>query len=183
MVIRQKCILEKSARLEVYIRKGDALEIKANTDQEYKVRQFISLIRFRYIPNHIHPSEILKQEQVSIQNELLSKLRRSKKVTQEQQGQIFEELSTLSKDFVKPIISELQKGSNDIKTLNMSTPHNLGELLFSFAPRLQVEGGENFSALQHGSGVQSFLTMLVLAIPRFPIFFTFWLASEYCLGN
>jgi AAA ATPase domain len=154
--------LEKFAKLEVFVRKSDTAEIKANADQEYRVRQFLSLIRFRYIPNHIHPSEILKQEQVSIQNELLSKLRRSKKVTQEQQGEIFEELSTLSKDFVKPIISELQKGSNDIKTLDLSTPHDLGELLFSFAPRLQVEGGENFSALQHGSGVQSYLTMLVL---------------------
>ena len=155
-------ILESSARLDVFVRKGDSSEIKANNDQEYRVRQFLSLIRFRYIPNHIHPSEILRQEQVSIQNELLSKLRRSKKVTQEQQGQIFEELSTLSKDFVRPIVSELQRGSNDIKTLDLSTPHNLGELLFSFAPRIQVEGGENFSALMHGSGVQSYLTMLVL---------------------
>lgn len=154
--------IEKGARLEIrYQKGGDDLRL-ANPDDEYHIRQFLSLIRFRYMPNHIHPSEILLKEQNSIQTELLAKLRRSKKVTSEMQESIFNELGLLSKDFIQPIAKEIQTAVKDIENIDLSTPTNMGELLFSFAPRLKVSGGETFKALLHGSGVQSFLTLLIL---------------------
>lgn len=154
--------VEKGAKLKIYYQKGTNDKCTADPDAEYRIRQFLALIRFRYIPNHIHPSEILRKEQNSIQIELLAKLRRSKKVSQEVQKRIFTELGELSKDFVRPIADELQTSVHDIEEIDLSTPTNMGELLFSFSPRLKVSKGETFNALLHGSGVQSLLTLLIL---------------------
>lgn len=154
--------IEKEAKLEIYFSKDRVSMHLANPAEEYRIRQFLALIRFRYVPNHIHPSEILRKEQSSIQTELLAKLRRSKKVTPEVQESIFNELGQLSKDFILPIADEINSAIKDIEGIDLSTPTNMGELLFSFAPRLKVSGGENFKALLHGSGVQSLLTLLIL---------------------
>jgi predicted ATP-dependent endonuclease of OLD family len=154
--------IEKEAKLSVYYRKGSNSFKLAESIEEYHIRQFLSLIRFRYLPNHIHPSEMLRKEQNSIQTELLAKLRRSKKVSLESQEDIFEELGNLSKEFILPVAKVLHGAAPDIEAIDLSTPKDLGELLFSFAPQLKVSGGETFNALLHGSGVQSLLTLLIL---------------------
>jgi predicted ATP-dependent endonuclease of OLD family len=154
---------EREAKLQYFFRKGaDGDFTQANQDNEHTIRQFLSLIRFRYLPNHIHPSEVLRREQSAIQTELLTKLRRSKNVKQDQVSTLFEELQSLSGEFVRPIAQELQSAAEDIEEVGLSTPANLGELLFSFAPRLKVRRGETFNALFHGSGIQSLLTLLIL---------------------
>ncbi|MCL4491430.1 MAG: AAA family ATPase, partial [Nitrospirae bacterium] len=154
--------IEKEAKLSIHFRKGNDDLRLAETDEEYHIRQFLSLVRFRYLPNHIHPSEILLKEQNSIQTELLAKLRRSKRVSAESQSVIFEELGNLSKEFILPVAKVLQGAAPDIEAIDLSMPKDMGELLFSFAPRLKVCGGETFNALLHGSGVQSLLTLLIL---------------------
>lgn len=154
--------IEKEAKLTIYYRKADRTLIAADPEGEYRIRQFLSLVRFRYLPNHIHPSEMLLKEQDSIQTELLAKLRRSKRVSRDSQNVIFEELGKLSKEFILPVAKVLHGVAADIEDVDLSTPKDMGELLFSFAPRLKVSGGETFNALLHGSGVQSLLTLLIL---------------------
>jgi len=82
--------IEKEAKLIIYYKKENGTLELADPDKEHHIRQFLSLIRFRYLPNHIHPSEMLRKEQNSIQTELLAKLRRSRKVSLESQKGIFE---------------------------------------------------------------------------------------------
>lgn len=154
--------IERDAKLKIFYKKNTGELKEASQDEEYRIRQFLALIRFRYVPNHIHPSEILRSEQSSIQIELLAKLRRSKKVPIEQQESLFKELGKLSREFILPISKELHSAALHIETVDLSTPKDMGELLFSFAPRLKVSGGEIFNALLHGSGVQSLLTLLIL---------------------
>lgn len=153
---------EKGAKLKIQYKKDSGEFIDADQDVEYRIRQFLALIRFRYLPNHIHPSEVLRLEQSSIQTELLAKLRRSKKVSQEVQENIFKELGSLSKEFIRPIADEFQSTDIEIESIDLSTPTDMAELLFSFAPRLQVREGESLNALLHGSGAQSLLTILIL---------------------
>ena len=154
---------EREAKLQYSFRKNtDTNFTQATTDNDYTISQFLSLIRFRYLPNHIHPSEVLRREQNAIQTELLTKLRRSKNVRQEEVNSLFRELQSLSSEFVRPIAQELQNAAETIEKVDLSTPSNLGELLFSFAPRLKIHRGETFNALLHGSGIQSLLTLLIL---------------------
>jgi predicted ATP-dependent endonuclease of OLD family len=154
---------ERQAKLQYYFRKDTENDFtQASMDNEHTIHQFLSLIRFRYLPNHIHPSEVLRREQSAIQSELLAKLRRSKNVKREDVATLFEELRSLSSEFVRPIARELQNAAENIEQVDLSTPADLGELLFSFAPRLKVRRGETFNALFHGSGIQSYLTLLIL---------------------
>ena len=154
---------EREAKLQYFFQKDtDRNLTHATPDNEHTISQFLSLIRFRYLPNHIHPSEVLRREQNAIQTELLTKLRRSRNVKQEQVATLFEELQSLCSEFVRPIAQELQNAAETIEKVDLSTPSNLGELLFSFAPRLKIHRGETFNALFHGSGIQSLLTLLIL---------------------
>jgi predicted ATP-dependent endonuclease of OLD family len=154
---------QREAKLQYFFQRGtDTNLTQATPDNEHTISQFLSLIRFRYLPNHIHPSEVLRREQSAIQTELLAKLRRSRNVRQEQVATLFEELQSLSSEFVGPIAKELQNAAETIEKVDLSTPSDLGELLFSFAPRLKINRGETFNALFHGSGIQSLLTLLIL---------------------
>jgi predicted ATP-dependent endonuclease of OLD family len=154
--------VERGAKLEIYYKKDNGSLVLADREAEYRIRQFLALIRFRFLPNHIHPSELLRNEQNSIQTELLAKLKRSRGITPESQKMIFVELERLSKEFIEPIAKILQTAASDIEDIDLSTPTGMGELLFSFAPRMKVTGGETLNALLHGSGVQSLLTFLIL---------------------
>lgn len=152
---------ERGVKVEYY--KGESGDfIPADTQAEVRIRQFLSLIRFRYLPNYIHPSEILRREQSAIQGELLGKLARSKKIKQDQLSGLFIELGTLSSELARPITEDLKKAAEDIEAVDLSTPSKLGQLLFNFGLRLKVSQGETFDALLHGSGIQSFLTFLIL---------------------
>ena len=154
---------EREAKLQYQFRKyTDGNFTQATPENEHTIRQFLSLIRFRYLPNHIHPSEVLRREQSAIQSELLTRLRRSRNVKQEQVATLFNELQFLSSELVRPIARELETAAKNIEQVDLSTPTDLGELLFSFAPRLKVRRGETFNALFHGSGIQSLLTLLIL---------------------
>jgi hypothetical protein len=82
---------------------------------------------------------MLRKEQNSIQTELLAKLRRSRRVSLESQQDIFEELGNLSKEFILPVARVLQGAAPDVEAIDLSTPKDMGELLFSFA-RL-ISGG------------------------------------------
>lgn len=129
---------ERQAKLQYYFRRDTERSFtQATADNEHTMRQFLSLIRFRYLPNHIHPSEVLRREQSAIQSELLAKLRRSRNVKHEDVATFFEELRSLSSEFVRPIARELQNAAENIEQVDLSTPSDLGELLFSFAPRAQ----------------------------------------------
>lgn len=153
----------EEAIVQFHYRKTNAYTLnEASGDDVTKLKQFLALTRFRYIPNHIHPSKILQSEQSQIQRELLTRLRRSKNVGRDQVDTLFKELSALSKEFAMPITEKLRSAAPDIDSLNLSIPSNLGDLLFSFATQLKVREGETFNALLHGSGIQSLLTILIL---------------------
>lgn len=87
---------EREAKLQYHFTKETGRNlVQATLDNEHTIRQFLSLIQFRYLPNHIHPSEVLRREQNAIQTELLTKLRRSKNVRQEQVVTLFRRATIL----------------------------------------------------------------------------------------
>ena len=50
---------------------GPALQ----ADQAGAALRFLQLIRFRYISNHVHPSELLRSENAALQQSLITELR------------------------------------------------------------------------------------------------------------
>jgi hypothetical protein len=105
----------------------------------------------------------LIKEEPELRQALLYRLRRSKTAKSREFEKIFEDIGVIASELIAPVTESLRRGGGQIEDLELATPKDFGELLFSFAPRLKVKGGEKFDALQHGSGVQSFLTYLMLS--------------------
>lgn len=128
-----------------------------------RVQQFLNLIRFRYHPNHIHPSDVLRHEEQQLQAALLFRLNRARDTKPEELSRLFERMGEVAADLLEPISTRLKSATPHLEGVELSMPEELGDLLFSFVPNIKVTGGEQFEALQHGSGVQSYLTYLMLA--------------------
>ena len=79
----------------------------AQPEDEYRIRQFLALIRFRYVPNHIHPSEICLESKVQFKQNYLPNCGDLEKFHLKFRKD-FTELGELSKGFIKPIADELQ---------------------------------------------------------------------------
>ncbi len=144
------------------LQRGDQPFQTALGEESSRIQQFLNLIKFRYQPNHIHPSKVLKSEEPELQRALLSRLKRQKGTKSNEYEAIFGKIGLVASELIKPISTNLSKASGQVEDLELSTPQEFGELLFSFSPRLSVQGGDKFDALQHGSGVQSYLTYLML---------------------
>lgn len=144
-------------------RRGESGFSGIDPDEVSRVHQFLNLIRFRYQPNHIHPSDVLRQEEAELQSALLFRLNRAHDIKAEDVERVFAKMKDVASDLVSPISDHLKQAARQVEELELSTPTEFGDLLFSFVPKLKVAGGEKFDALQHGSGIQSFLTYLMLA--------------------
>jgi AAA15 family ATPase/GTPase len=154
---------EAGQSINTFIQTEGKINRQVEAEDYHKIQQFLNLIKFRYQPNHIHPSEVLEKEEPELRQALLYRLRRSKTAKSKEFDKIFGDIGVIASELIAPVTESLRRGGGQIEDLELATPKDFGELLFSFAPRLKVKGGEKFDALQHGSGVQSFLTYLMLS--------------------
>jgi len=168
---------------KVELKKGNGSFQPVLGDDSSRIQQFLNLIKFRYQPNHIHPSRVLKSEEPELQKALLSRLKRQKASHSDEFARIFESIRSVSSELIRPIGESLRAAASQLEYLELATPQEFGELLFSFSPRLKVQGGDKFDALQHGSGIQSYLTYLMLAFldTRFDLKFGWQQATVWAL--
>jgi len=143
----------------------------ADEDATLRIDQFLSLIHFRYQPNHIHPSEALRREQPAIHRELMKQFRKSRKQrearkangdTVDPEQELLKGISDVASVALRPIVQGLMQHVTDIERVEFTAPESLAEFAFTLLPRMKVKGGATLRALMHGSGVQNFLTLLVL---------------------
>jgi len=153
--------------------------------EEQAITLFLSLIHFRYVSNHIHPSQIILDEQSSIQKRLLSSVNRAKSIPKASQQAVFENLEIISKNIAIPILENLSKCSQEIQDFKIKIPNDLSELLFSFDLLVKTQGYPFFNARFHGSGIQTLLALIVLEFldSRFDLGFgwhqgTIWAIEE-----
>jgi len=135
-----------------------------DADQQRFLSTLLQLIRFRYIPNHVHPTVILTSEQGEIRKELLARLKKRKAYQDYQKtvgGPLFAELANVSRDVVLTITSRLRAGKA-VDRLELQTPSELSELVWEFAMLLRTPSGDSFGSLMHGSGTQAHLMYLLL---------------------
>lgn len=129
------------------------------------IQILLSLIRFRYIPNHVHPSEILAAERDSLRKELMSRLKKRKayqRYQRESGKPLFSELAQVAKDLLHPITAGLVSGSAVVREVQIDTPGEFSELLWEIALSLETPSGDTFGTLLQGSGTQAHLMYLVL---------------------
>jgi hypothetical protein len=136
---------------------GDDL-VEVDPEDVPHVTRLLNSLRFRYIPNHVHPSEILRYEQEAIRKVLLDRLGKKGALTET----AVKALQTGARDLMVPIRDSMAAATGDIGEVELSTPKDWRELAWAFGLRMRATQSEAFGALMHGSGVQSVLAYQIL---------------------
>ncbi|MHB8522842.1 MAG: ATP-dependent nuclease [Limisphaerales bacterium] len=121
-------------------------------DDVVKVTQFLSLISFRYVPNRVVPTEIIRKEQQALRDVLVRRLAKFKKQTDE----VFRGLESTAESLVLTVSDDIKKFAPDIQKVRLATAASLADLAFQFGYKLE-EGGVEMDENEQGSGMQSLL--------------------------
>lgn len=121
-------------------------------DDALKVAQFLALISFRYVPNRVVPTDIIRKEQQALRDVLVRRLAKFKKQSEE----VFNGLKETAESLVVSISDDIKKFAPDINRIRLATASSLADLAFQFGYKLE-EGGAEMDEGEQGSGMQSLL--------------------------
>ncbi|HEV3048170.1 MAG TPA: AAA family ATPase [Solirubrobacteraceae bacterium] len=147
-------------RPEMELRFGPAgEEPKVVADQDRGlVERLVSSVRFRYISNHVHPTDVLRREEENLRRALFRRLGKSPSFTSDQIDKIRE----AAHELMRPVTDELKGSAAQITDIELGTPSEWGELVWLFGLQLNAgQTGTREAALQ-GSGIQSALAYAIL---------------------
>jgi hypothetical protein len=129
--------------------------------------RFLQLIRFRYIPNHIHPTELLRSENPALQEALmiaLKKMRSQKGAgTPAEVDALLRDMGDGAKTLMKPIADALASSPGHIEGVELATPTDWAEVIWSIGIKLRAADVKSLDIGLHGSGNQTFLAYVLLA--------------------
>ncbi len=127
-------------------------------DRQFLIPRLLSAVRFRYIPNHIHPSRILADEESEIRRMLFHRLGKKQVL----QDQAVASIGEVARQLMKPVAELMSHATKDVGAVELVTPGDWRELAWTFGMRMQASQTQSFDALLHGSGVQSVLAYAIL---------------------
>jgi hypothetical protein len=116
-----------------------------------KIEQFLSLIKFRYIPNRVLPIDIIKNEHKALRDVII---RRASKKKPAGSDEVFKEIARISNTLTGQLGINLKETLKDLDNIRLATPTSLSEMIFAFGYKLTENGYELDDYLQ-GSGIQS----------------------------
>lgn len=122
---------------------------------------FIRSIKFRYVPNHLRPADMIRDEIQVLRNALVSNLVRTREF---RSGGVEDALVTLSR-VAEMMLSRTSKSvaAGSGREVVIDVPEEFGDLVFQLALQTQTKSGPQPTDLQ-GSGTQSFTLLHVLAL-------------------
>lgn len=121
-------------------------------EDEAKANQFLALVSFRYVPNRVVPTEIIRREQQALRDVLVRRLAKFKT----QSAEVFKGLEDVAESLVVAVSDDVTKFAPDIQKVRLATASSLADLAFQFGYRLE-EGGVEMDENEQGSGMQSLL--------------------------
>jgi hypothetical protein len=136
---------------------GDPPAVVSDADRPL-VERLVNSIRFRYVSNHIHPTEVLREEENNLRKALFRRLGKSPSFT----GQQIEKIRESADALMRPITEELRGSAAQVESVELGTPGDWGELLWAFGLRLEAGSTGSREAVLHGSGIQSALAYSIL---------------------
>lgn len=142
--------------------------VKLDGDATARAKVFLRLISFRYIPNRVVPTEVIRGEADALLETLNRRLSRKKA----QQKEVLDSIATAARTLTAELSAEVCGQVAEIDDVQLATPKSLGELAFSFGYRVS-EGGVQMEDTEQGSGVQSLLmfqTLRLIDLDRFQQF-------------
>jgi energy-coupling factor transporter ATP-binding protein EcfA2 len=118
-------------------------------------RQFLALIRFRYIPNRVLPIDIIRSEQKAITDSLIRRL----KFSADESNKVFDHFKEQAAALSANLGSEFSELISNFSNVSLNTPQAWGDLIFNLGYRVSGSDDE-----VQGSGAQSVLMLETLAL-------------------
>ena len=136
-------------------------ELKPTSDTRRALAErLLSAVRFRYVPNHLHPSQLLLHEEDNIRRMLFSRLGAGKGFDESQMALMKEKAQNL----MAPIEEAMKAATGDVDEVELDTPGGWKDLVWAFGLKLRSGQAQSYEAVLQGSGVQSVLAYSVLAL-------------------
>ena len=146
-------VRENMVSVEVAHRPATAADYTILTgDGTVAAERFLQLTRFRYIPNHVHPSELIRSEHAALQEVLFRAVRRALTDFDSLLGT----MAGATEEVVKPVTDILETAPGHFEGLEVTTPGDWAEVVWSLIPKLRT-GGRGLDVALHGSGHQTAL--------------------------
>lgn len=122
-----------------------------------KVIQFLSLIKFRYIPNRVFPIDVIRNEHQNLRDILVRRLARRARTDRA----AFDAIRQISLKMVKRLAERFAEACPNDGSVVLATPQSWQDLAFTFGYKL-VSGGIEVEDRDQGSGIQSLLMLETL---------------------
>ncbi len=139
--------------LPVYYLNGQRLD----RDGQQKVEQFLQLIKFRYVPNRVLPTEVIRGEHAALRDVLIRRLGREA----HRQKAGFEAIRKVSESLIEALAKRFNDSCPTEGSVRLGTPTSWHDMVFTFGYRL-VKGDIEIDDIFQGSGIQSLLMLETL---------------------
>ena len=136
----------------------DALQPVAANDVQ-TVLSFIRAIHYRYVPNHVRPADLIRDEIQVLRPSLVTNLSRTKEFQEGGVTKALEALSRVATAMLQQTSDSIAAGSG--RKVAVDVPADFADLAFQVALQTVTAGGLQPTELQ-GSGTQSFTLLHVL---------------------
>jgi predicted ATPase len=127
-------------------------------DRLFLVPRLLGAVRFRYLPNHIHPSRILGDEEREIRRMLFDRLGKRQVL----QDQSVASIGEVAAELMEPVADLMGRATGEVAAVELATPADWRDLAWTFGMKMRGTQTQSFDALLHGSGVQSVLAYAIL---------------------
>jgi hypothetical protein len=161
VTIRRRYLREPITKAQV-----DEIAMSANGDEPVAltesdrtlVERLLTSVRFRYLSNHIHPTQVLRSEEQNIRRILFDRLGKSPSFSDEQ----IKRIQSTAEELMGPVSKEMQQSTGRVGRVQLTTPNDWRDLVWAFGLSVAPTAGSEHPAALHGSGIQSVLAYAVL---------------------
>jgi hypothetical protein len=143
----------REAALASYFLNGD----EVSREDSHKLNQFLNLIKFRYIPNRVLPTEVIRSEHQNLRDILIRRLAR--RAAQDQDA--FKAIQETSSKMIASLGKRFQEACPGQGTVTLATPTSWQEMAFAVGYKLG-QGEVQIEDIAQGSGIQSLLMLETL---------------------
>jgi predicted ATP-dependent endonuclease of OLD family len=126
-------------------------------NERQTLASFLQLIKYRYVPNRVLPTELIRNEHQSLRNVLIRRLAKKSKGDTD----AFEAIRDSSIRMIESLAKRFEDACPGQGAVSLATPKSWQDLAFTFGYRLARDGVEIEDSAQ-GSGIQSLLMLETL---------------------
>lgn len=123
------------------------------------------LIRYRYVPNHIHPVTLIENERPELQRTLMTRLNRRRSVDDAVDlNAPLDAITSVAAEVIEPVVQHLRQAAPELDAASIATPSTWADIALTLDLELQESGQSSRSVLLHGSGHQSVVSLSMLRL-------------------